>query len=59
MNLSPADRAVVMSLCPLPLEEVAEADVDSILDQWFHEDHYDDNPAYDYVNELDDEGFDR
>ncbi len=57
MILSPADRAVVMSLCPFPLEEVAEGDVASILDRWFAEDHYDDNPAYDYVNEG--EGCDR
>ena len=46
MNLSPADRAVVMSLCPFPLEEAAEAEVARILDTWFAEDHYDDNPAY-------------
>jgi len=51
MSLSPADREVVMSLCPFPLEEVAEADVASILESWFHQDHYDDNPAYDYVND--------
>lgn len=56
MILSPADRAVVMSLCPFPLEEVAEGDVASILDRWFADDHYADNPAYDYVNE--DESFD-
>jgi hypothetical protein len=51
MNLSPADRRVVMSLCPFPLEEVAEADVTRILDTWFAQDHYDDNPAYTWSDE--------
>lgn len=51
MILSPADRRVAMSLCPFPLEDVAEADVARILDRWFVEDHYDDNPAYSWSDE--------
>ena len=46
MILSNADLRVVMSLCPFPLEEAAEAEVAQILDTWFAKDHYDDNPAY-------------
>ncbi len=46
MKLTPAERAVVASLCPFPIQGVAEADLDDILDAWFASDHYDDNPAY-------------
>lgn len=46
MALTPAERAVVSDLCPFPIRGVAEADLGDILDAWFAQDHYDNNPAY-------------
>ena len=46
MTLSPADRHVVSTLCPSTYLGIADADLDQLLDAWFADDHYADNPVY-------------
>lgn len=55
MNLSAKERAVIGDLFPFPIQGIPEAELDDILDAWFAQDHYDDNPAYTAdANESDD-----
>lgn len=46
MSLTAAEHAVLASLAPFPVRGVPEADLDDILDDWFANDHFDDNPVY-------------
>lgn len=46
MTLTASERAVVASLAPFDIIGVPEAELGDILDAWFAQDHYDDNPAY-------------
>jgi hypothetical protein len=49
MLLSPRDRAALQSLFPeLPVRGLSGADLDRAIDTWFANDHYNENPAYDY-----------
>jgi hypothetical protein len=55
MTLSPSNRAVLETLYPYALQGVAGEDLDDLLDRWFADDHFDDNPAYTWTNESNDE----
>lgn len=46
MALTATERAVITTLAPFQVRGVAEADFDDILDAWFAQDHYNDNPVY-------------
>jgi len=50
MTLSPADRTVLRDLYPFSFEGVAPADLDDILDTWFAEEHFDNNPVYSWTD---------
>ena len=41
-----SERAVISTLAPFQVRGVADADLDDILDAWFAQDHYADNPVY-------------
>lgn len=49
MLLSPADRVALQTLFPeLPVRGLSGAELDRAIDNWFANDHYSNNPAYDY-----------
>ena len=50
MTLTPAARTVLRDLYPFPLEGVGQPDLDEILDRWFADDHYNDNPVYTWTD---------
>ncbi|CFX04423.1 conserved protein of unknown function [Candidatus Filomicrobium marinum] len=54
MLLSPRDRAALQTLFPeLPVRGLSGAALDRAIDTWFANDHYSNNPAYDYEDETD------
>lgn len=54
MLLSPADRAALQTLFPeLPVRGLSGAALDRAIDDWFANDHYSNNPAYDHEENTD------
>lgn len=53
MLLSPADRVALQTLFPeLPVRGLSGAALDRAIDTWFANDHYSNNPAYDYEHDT-------
>jgi hypothetical protein len=53
MLLSPADRAALQTLFPeLQVRGLSGAALDRAIDTWFANDHYSNNPAYDYDDDT-------
>lgn len=53
MLLSPADRVALQTLFPeLPVRGLSGAALDRAIDIWFANDHYSNNPAYDYEHDT-------
>lgn len=46
MILTNKERDVVASVCPFPLTGIPEDELGDVLDAWFADDHFDDNPVY-------------
>lgn len=46
MNLSATDRAYLATIVPFEPKGIAPEDLDDVLDAWFAQDHYDDNPVF-------------
>ncbi len=46
MTLTAKERAVIGDLFPFPIRGIPDTELDGILDAWFAQDHYANNPAY-------------
>jgi hypothetical protein len=52
MTLSPLDREFLSGLFPWERHELSDRKFGELIDAWYAQDHYDDNPAYGHEAEL-------
>jgi hypothetical protein len=53
MTLTNADRSFLATLAPIDPDAMSSRDFDRLVDGWYANDHYSDNPAYTVADEVD------